>query len=258
MLANLYTEQMRVGAVPAEREAERQRLLQLAESDEERNYLEMVTETNHFTSTNLRRLVAVLVAAIVAALAISLATSSEAQAAGTKVVAMPFPNYSDIQIPELGQATPYPSELKVSGFKRGRIRDVNLYLYGFDHTYPDDMDMMLVGPTGKQAIVMSDAGGGFDVIGKTVILDDEHADPLPDDSDLGSNGVNYWKPANYGVTLDTFPSPAPASSGNSALSVFDGSRPNGTWRLYIVDDGISDGGQFSGGWLLTITARVGG
>ena len=216
----------------------------------------MITETNHYSSTKLRRLVLVLVAAIVAALGISLAASGEAKAAGAKVVAKPFPNYSDIQIPASGQATPYPSELRVSGFKRGRIRDVNLYLYGFDHTYPDDVDVMLVGPTGKRAIVMSDAGGSVSVSDATLILDDEHVDPLPDTSDF-SNSF-WWKPANYGVTSDTFPSPAPASSGNSALSVFDGSRPNGTWKLYVVDDESSDGGQFSDGWLLTIKARVGG
>ncbi len=199
----------------------------------------------------------VLVAAIVAALAISLAASEEAQAAGAKTVTKQFYSSPAIQIPEEGQATPYPSEINVSGFKRGRIRDVNLVLHGFSHTYPDDVDMMLVGSTGKTATVMSDVGGGISVSGKTVILDDEGGDTLPDNSDLGVNTTDPWKPANYGAGADTFPSPAPASGGNSALSVFDGSRPNGTWKLYVVDDTSPDEGQIGAGWSVTITARVG-
>jgi len=215
----------------------------------------MMTKTNHY-STKLWRRVLVLVAAIIAALGFSVAASGEAQAAGAKVVTKHFYSYTDIQIPELGQASPYPSALKVSGFKRGRIRDVTLLLHGFRHTYPDDVDVMLVGPTGKTATVMSDAGGSFSVTESFLILDDEIVDSLPDNSDL--SGMHFWKPANYGATLDTFPSPAPASSGNSALSVFDGSRPNGTWKLYVVDDEISDGGQIVGYWSLRITARVSG
>jgi large repetitive protein len=220
-----------------------------------------MTETNHYSSssssssTKLWRLVVLLVAAIVAVLGISLTASEEAHAAGGKIVTKAFENPSKIQIPEWGQANLYPSEMNVSGFKRGRIRDVNLYIHGFSHTYPDDVDVMLVGPTGKNAVVMSDAGGSFSVSSAYMGIDDESTIPLPDNADM--SGEILRKPANYGDAADAFPSPAPASSGNSALSVFDGSRPNGTWKLYIVDDQSSDGGQIAAGWILRITARVG-
>ena len=56
-------------------------------------------------------------------------------------------------------ATPYPSTCVVSGLS-GSIRDVNVQPHGLSHTYPDDIDMLLVSPDGQNAIFMSDAGGG--------------------------------------------------------------------------------------------------
>ena len=41
----------------------------------------------------------------------------------------------------------------------GAISDVNVPLTGLSHTYPDDIDMLLVSPGGQNAIFMSDAGG---------------------------------------------------------------------------------------------------
>ena len=41
----------------------------------------------------------------------------------------------------------------------GSITDVNVQINGLSHTYPDDIDMLLVSPGGQNAIFMSDAGG---------------------------------------------------------------------------------------------------
>ncbi len=46
-------------------------------------------------------------------------------------------------------------------------------LTGLSHTYPDDIDMLLVSPGGQNAIVFSDAGGSTDVVNCNVTLDDE-------------------------------------------------------------------------------------
>ena len=55
------------------------------------------------------------------------------------------------------ETTPYPSELSVSGV--GTVQDVDVTLHGFTSTYPDDVELLLVGPSGQQATLMSDAGG---------------------------------------------------------------------------------------------------
>ena len=40
------------------------------------------------------------------------------------------------------------------------------------------------------------------------------------------------------------------------LSAFDGTNPNGVWRLYVVDYTVGSLGGFAGGWSLTIKAKV--
>src|SRR5262249_59597253 len=78
-------------------------------------------------------------------------------------------------------------------------------------------------------------------------LDDLAASPMPD---AGQLFTQSYQPTNVGGG-DTFPAPAPAPSGGSALSVFNGTDPNGIWSLYIVDDTSGDGGSITG-WTLTM------
>ena len=72
----------------------------------------------------------------------------------------PPPCSGRITIPEIGPADPYPSTCSISGLS-GTITDVNLVLDGLSHYTPDDIDILLVGPQGQDAVVMSDAGGGL-------------------------------------------------------------------------------------------------
>ena len=127
----------------------------------------------------------------------------------------------------------------------GAITDVNVQLNGLSHTYPDDIDMLLVSPDGGQnAIFMSDAGGGYDVVSCNLTIDDEAPDVLPDSDQLACPGE--LQPANY-EPGDEFPAPAPTPSGDVALSTFDGGTPNGTWSLYVVDDAAADVGNIAAG-----------
>ena len=146
-----------------------------------------------------------------------------------------------------GPAAPYPSNISVTGL--GSITtDVNVQLLNFSHTYPDDIDMLLVGPQGQNLIIMSDAGGGTDIVNITITLDDAAAVALPDATALASGS---YRPANYD-TADTFPAPAPAPSAATTLATFNGTDPNGVWSLYIVDDASGDVGSV--GWCLDVTA----
>jgi len=152
-----------------------------------------------------------------------------------------------------GGASVYPSEIRVRGFKKGKVRDVNLTLEKYTHTHPDDVDVMLVAPGGRNAIVLADAGGGFFVSQIDLTLDDEAAQHPPTNGLIGSG---MYAPVNW-AGADPFAG-APAPSGDMALSTFNGIKANGAWRLYIFDDTDNEGGSLLEGWSLTITAKVKG
>lgn len=143
-------------------------------------------------------------------------------------------------------ANPYPSAINVAGIT-GTVTKVRVTINGFSHTFPADADILLVGPGGQTALLMSDVGGGTDAVNATLTFDDAAAP-------IGTTVVSgTFQPTNIG-TGDLFPAPAPAGPyGNSALSVFNGVNPNGTWSLYVVDDAGIDAGSISGGWSLTFT-----
>ena len=111
---------------------------------------------------------------------------------------------------------------------------------GLNHTYPDDIDMLLVSPDGQNATIMSDSGGSTDLVGCDLTLDDQAAQALPDFDQIVCPGS--YMPADY-EPGDPFPGPAPTPSGNVNLSTFNGGTANGTWELYIVDDAGADIGN---------------
>lgn len=127
----------------------------------------------------------------------------------------------------------------------GLVTDVNIKLNDLGHTFPDDLDIELVGPTGVAVILMSDTCGSTDVEDIDLTFDDEAVASLPD-STVCSSGT--FKPTNFGAG-DTFPT----ATTNLLLSVFDGTNPNGNWTVNIVDDLGGDLGDLEGGFQLTIT-----
>jgi subtilisin-like proprotein convertase family protein len=177
-----------------------------------------------------------------------------------KTVKKTFANDGAIAIPGDGNQTsgiarPYPSGIAVTGFKKAKITDLNLTLRGFGHEFPRDVDLLLVAPGGRNAVVMSDVGnnpdGDSDVSGLTLRLDDEATTPLPLNALLASGAFQ----PNDDTDSRVFPAPAPEASANTALSSFDGINPNGQWQLFIVDNGTGDTGAITDGWSLEITAK---
>lgn len=149
----------------------------------------------------------------------------------------------------IGTGNPYPSNISVSGLT-GNITDIKVNLFNINHSFPDDMDLLLVGPTGANIIIMSDNGGSDDRFNVDITLDDAAAASLPDATTLPSG---TFKPTNIGAG-DTWPAPAPAPSANTTLAAaFAGTAPNGTWSLYVGDDLGADMGGLGNGWGLTIT-----
>ena len=183
-----------------------------------------------------------------------------------------FSNTSAIQIPDSGAANPYPSQITVQGLS-DPITDVNVKLNGLTHGWPDDVAVQVVGPDGTSVLLMSDVGGpplfgDTAVNGINLTLDDEAANSLPDNGLLSSATYKPTKGTTpfcdafldfrcFGYVDDpvpnSWPTPAPAlSESGSQLSGFDGKAPNGTWKLYVLDDTVGATGQFAGGWSLEI------
>src|SRR5829696_10919 len=165
-------------------------------------------------------------------------------------------------------ANPYPSEINVQGLS-GTITDVNVTLNGFRHGFPDDVAVQVVspGPTGKSVLLMSDVGGPLPggsapVSNINLTLDDEAANSLSDSSPLTTGTYKPTKgttptelPSGWvdKPVPDIWPSPAPdLTVSASQLSSFDGTAPNGTWQLYVIDDTTGAQGAFAGGWSLEL------
>jgi subtilisin-like proprotein convertase family protein len=142
---------------------------------------------------------------------------------------------------------PYPTTQTVSGLGTS-ITDVNVTLTGLYHTWPNDIDMLLVSPGGQSVLLMSDACGISSVSNLALTFDDAAPAALSSGSPCVTG---TYRPANY-EGVEVFSSPAPASGYSTTLSAFNGSNPNGTWSLYIIDDTIQDTGGIVG-WSLSIT-----
>ena len=150
-----------------------------------------------------------------------------------------FTNATPIAIPPVpaGKSSHYPWTSTVSGVE-GAITQVKVRLLGLTHSFPDDIDILLVSPGGqRQAIVLSDVGGSTAVNNVTLTLADDAPALLPDNGPLTSG---TYRPTNADGAGDTFAAPAPNGPYGSTLAVFNGlvdGGVNGAWSLYVMDNG---------------------
>src|SRR5919106_1470118 len=167
-----------------------------------------------------------------------------------------FANTTLIQIPQIGQAFPYPSEIQVSGLN-GLVSDVNATLVNINHGNPDDIDALMAGPGGQTTVLISDVGGTVASVNDTITLDDSGTFPAPGMGGI-VNGVTH-KPADYEMPgLEPYNDPAPPTPHGLTMSAQNGQSPNGTWSLFVFDDFFPGAGPgaISGGWSLAITTVV--
>jgi subtilisin-like proprotein convertase family protein len=168
---------------------------------------------------------------------------------GAPAGAQTFSNPTAITIPASGAGTPYPSDILVSGIA-GTVGTVTVTITGLTHTWPSDLDLLLVGPQGQNVLLMSDTGGSADVADVSITFDDAAASAL---TDAGPITTGSYRPTNLsGTVTDGFPQPAPPLSGATTLATFAGTQPNGLWSLYLLDDNAGDSGSLSGGWSITV------
>ena len=157
-----------------------------------------------------------------------------------------FANPLNISIPQSGPGNPYASTIEVSDLF-GTITDVNVSLFGFSHSFTNDVDILLVSPTGQKVVLLSDVGGSHEVSGVNLKIDSSASNSMPKTQILTSG---TYRPTNFEGN-DLFPAPAPEGPYSSGLAAFSGAEGNGTWSLYVLDDNGQDFGGISGGWSLT-------
>src|SRR4030095_11440449 len=150
-----------------------------------------------------------------------------------------FANTNLIRLYDDDTADPYPSSIFVSGMT-SLVNGVTVTLEGLTHSFPSDIEVLLVGPTGEAVLLMSDAGGGASISNVRLKFDQAASDSLPFNQTIVSGS---YQPSDYEEQLpDFFPPPAPAQLYQESLSIFDGTNPNGLWQLYIVDSVDEDSG----------------
>jgi len=176
-----------------------------------------------------------------------LAILSAPGAAGADVV---LTDHDPISIPALGSASPYPATLEVSR-EPGRVTDVQVALFGITHPEASQIDVLLVGPGADATVVMSDACAGEYFNSKILFFKEISPGPLIAGDCVTGHG---YKPTDN-EPGDPFAAPAPAGPYPASLAVFNGTRPNGEWRLFVIDDEAADAGAIEAGWLLDIDVR---
>ena len=127
-----------------------------------------------------------------------------------------FTNAAVVTIPSVGNATPYPSTINVTGMN-GTVNNLTVTLKNLSHTWVSDVDVLLVGPGGQKVLVFSDVGDAFNSNGVpvTVTLSDAAASALPASGPFASG---TYKPTDY-PPADTFPAPAPAGPYDSVVGL---------------------------------------
>ena len=177
-----------------------------------------------------------------------------------------FRNSANIAINQGLAGSPYPSTITVSGGLTV-IESMRVTIYDYATTNLDDVDLLLVGPTGQKFILMANAGGTNPVIVGTLNFTDNAGMVLPDNTFFFTGD---YEPTSYGAVAD-FPASAPAGPYNepggtvggtgtqTLFGNFGGINANGTWSLYLRDDHATPGaviGNVAGGWGIEFTGST--
>ena len=182
-------------------------------------------------------------------------------------------NATPVAIPDgTGTPTSVPSLItqSVAVFVSGTITDVNFTLSGLNHSWANDLDLVLFGPnTANNLILMSDVGGSSNFSNTTLTFDDAGSSSfLNDNTSIGSG--NYRPTNHFATTGGGNPNPDetaaqfgslsaslnnPGPTGTATFdSVFTGSATNGLWTFAVSDDGTDDVGSF-GTWSLQLQTQ---
>jgi|RhiMethySRZTD1v2_1073278.scaffolds.fasta_scaffold00293_11 subtilisin-like proprotein convertase family protein len=172
-------------------------------------------------------------------------------------MAQTYTNPAPITINDNNVATPYPSTIAVAN--PNVVLDVNVAINGFTHTWCNDVEIVLVGPTGVACMLIADAGGSGDPNGNYIVDQAAAAEFPPTALPAGT-----YRPTNVGAGDPLLPAPFPVpvvtvpawNASPPSLNVFNNTLANGTWSLYVRDQVAADVGAISGGWGVTMVTGV--
>jgi FG-GAP-like repeat len=147
----------------------------------------------------------------------------------------------------------------------GRITDLRVFIQDVSHTFPDDLDFLLLGPGGANLEFWSDAGGSTDITNFDFAFADSFSPLfLPDSTQISPSTItyaatDYGSPtedsSNWGLSSSIIINhPTPTGTATFA-SAFGGLFTGGTWSLYVRDDVAGDVGSLHE-WSMQITYNV--
>jgi hypothetical protein len=177
-----------------------------------------------------------------AALALIIPAPASASTTFTQIAGPTIPDNSDA----------IPSTVAVSGLT-GTVSKVRAAIFGIAHdTDNEDIDVLLAGPGGQATFLVSDACANGSFGGQSFLLDDAASAPIP----LTGCASGIYKPTNADLADDAFApaTGAPAPTAPASLAVFNGTNPNGTWKLYSTDDTGGGAGSISA-WSVEIETK---
>jgi hypothetical protein len=147
-------------------------------------------------------------------------------------------------------ATIYPANISVSGLPNN-IVNLKVKLKGLTGVQ-DNFDILLEGPDGTKCILFSDEEDviTFAWYDLTLAMNALSIWPYPNDNN------EYHPPNKTEIEIDTWPGPGPGGFEQPypTLAVFEGKNPNGTWKVYLVDDEAPYALSILGGVDIEITA----
>jgi subtilisin-like proprotein convertase family protein len=138
-----------------------------------------------------------------------------------------------------GVAAAYPITFDLStALPDAMVRNLTFSLT-FQHTFPDDMRLVLQSPAGPAVVLMANAGGSGDVNGLVIFGDTGTL--IPDSGPISG----FHRPGSVYESNISVPAPAPTSGYQLAFAAFNGEPIRGIWKLWAYDDNSSDFGTLT-------------
>ena len=169
----------------------------------------------------------------------------------------------DIAIPGAGTgpgpAAFYPLDFNLDSVPDGvNVVNVDLRLT-INHTFPDNLRILLQSPAGTSVVIMANAGGGTDLNPGTIVrfTGNGTSGPIPDGGPIQTGPSNAHQPGGaYGTVALGAPAPQPPYA--NGFSAFEGQPARGVWRLWVYDDAAGNVGVLESATLILGTDRPAG